>query len=71
MPHVQNGTANPPFVCEDVARCEFCLAPSAIGCVHHLMSADELAAVRRDHERRAPGRPRLRCQCHPDCTRAY
>jgi hypothetical protein len=69
MPHVQNGTKNPPFVCEDVARCEFCLRPSALGCEHHFMGDDEIAHLRR---RRTFGEPqRLKCPCHPDCTRLY
>lgn len=69
MPHIQNGTANPPFVCEDVARCEFCLMPRSRGCEHDSMDDDEIAELRRLHEARP--RRRLRCQCHPDCTRTY
>jgi ferredoxin len=69
MPHVQNGTKNPPFVCEDVARCEFCLMPSALGCEHQAMGDDEIAELRCFWQAHAP--KRLRCQCHPDCARHY
>jgi hypothetical protein len=60
LPHVQNGTKQPPFVCEDVPRCEFCLRPSSLGCEHHFMGDDELAELRRSREARQP--TRLRCK---------
>lgn len=67
MPHVQNGTKNPPFRCEDEARCEWCLAPIASGCQHLAMSDEEREVLER--ERRSRPLRRYRCPCHPDCTR--
>ena len=67
MPHVQNGTSNPPFRCEDVPRCEWCLAPSASGCQHQSYSFDEIEDMRRERDSR-PLRS-YHCPCHPDCTR--
>lgn len=73
MTVVQNGTKNPPFLCEDVMRCEFCLRRSDFGCEHDTLSEDERTERRREQEaRRAAGEHRpLRCPCHPDCTRTY
>jgi hypothetical protein len=67
MPHMQNGTRNPPFLCEDVPRCEWCLAPIASGCHHLSMSDEEREQLER--ERRSRPLRRYRCPCNPDCTR--
>lgn len=69
---LENGTRDGLWVCEDVPRCEICLAPFS-DCQHALMTDEEIREVMREVEAaRVSGRRMpLRCRCNNLCRTIY